>query len=152
MTIELEDADFLRDVDSGLDELEHATDQVSIEAAEQGVEAVQAEHPYTDRTYFLSGGAHVEPNTGSDEPGRGASIVWPAPYASFVQQGTGDNRQDLPPDAEPLEVGVTAGNGGSQRASDNRPYPFVEVAIDRAENVVNAGLDMAVDKFERCAE
>ena len=69
----------------------HATDDalldVGLEAARTGVEAEQAEHPYTDRTGNLTGNAHVEQTTD-----REAEMVWPEEYASFVDKGTSTNK------------------------------------------------------------
>lgn len=154
VALDLDDVEFMSDNARALDELEHTVDQVAIEAAEQGVQAEQGDHPYQDQTYNLSAGAHVEPHTGSEELNIGASMVWPAPYASFVQQGTKEQRIDLPPEVE-LEgdesFGGTATATASGKPGGNAPYPFVEVAIERAKNVLEAGLDEAIDKYERSA-
>lgn len=110
----LEDADFLHDADRGLGKLEHAVDAAAHNAGDEGIRAEQADHPYTDRTYNLSGGAHVDP---ADDGGPGVDMVWPADYASFV-------------------------NDGTERA---RPYPFVPIAEERAEQVLHYDLANAID-------
>ncbi|HEY1956699.1 MAG TPA: hypothetical protein VGH28_13860 [Polyangiaceae bacterium] len=116
LALTLDDADFLHDADRGLDTLEHATDRAAHNAGDEGVRAEQADHPYQDRTQNLTGGAHVEP-TGDGTPG--VDMVWPADYASFV-------------------------NNGTERA---KPYPFAPIAEERADQVLHYDLANAVDAF-----
>jgi hypothetical protein len=115
--LELEAADFLHDADQGLDTLEHAVDVAAHNAGDEGIKEEQRDHPYTDRTYNLSASAHVEP-TDDGEPG--VDMVWPADYASFVDQGT----------------------------STSKPYPFTPIAEKRAEQVLAFELENAVDNFK----
>src|ERR1043166_3002481 len=83
-SLTLDDAQFVSDADHGLDEFVHDTDNAAKNAADEGVKAEQADHPYTDRTRNPTGSAHVEPADG----GEGFDMVWPAPYANFVDKGT----------------------------------------------------------------
>jgi len=115
-TLTLDDSAFLHDASGGLDGLEHDADRAAHNAGDEGVKAEQADHPYTDRTYNLSASAHVEP-TDDGEPG--VDMVWPADYASYVNDGT----------------------------ERSRPYPFVPIAEERAEQVLNYDLINAVDAF-----
>lgn len=85
--------------DDTIEDLTIQADATSEAAADAGIEAEQTNHPYQDRTYNLSGSAHVE--IAND----GADMVWPAEYASYV-------------------------NDGTERA---KPYPFVPIASDAAE-------------------
>lgn len=64
-------------------ELEDDLDHVGIEAAQGGVDAATANHPYEDQTGDLTGHAHVEP-----DPRGGGIMVWPDDYASYVDEGT----------------------------------------------------------------
>ena len=89
LTLTLYDAAFLHDASDGLDGLEHDADRAAHNAGDEGVKAEQADHPYTDRTYNLSGSAHVEA-TDDGEPG--VDMVWPANYASYVNSGTERSR------------------------------------------------------------
>lgn len=114
--LKLEDADFLHDAERGLDQLEHDTHNAAFNAADEGVKEEQRDHPYTDRTYNLSASAHVEPA----EDGPGADMVWPADYASYVNDGT----------------------------ERSKPYPFVPIAEKRAEQVLNYDLANAVDALK----
>lgn len=160
IAIALDDAEFHSDLERALDELEHDVDRVAHEAAEQGVQAEQADHPYEDQTYELSGGAHVEELSGGDELERGVAMTWPAKHASFVQQGTKEKRVEL---ADQLgeeraknvellgddEFGGAATKTASGQPGGNKPYPFLKTAMKRAENVLEAGLDEALEKFEK---
>ena len=101
------------------DELRLELREVSLNAAAEGIRAARSEHPYTDRTYHLSG----EGDGGSDENSHAeqrrdgiAEMVWPVEYASFVDEGT--NR--------------------------SRPYPFTPQAHARAEQILQEGTERAV--------
>ena len=55
----------------------------AMKAAGDGIAFAKAHHPYTDRTGNLTDSAHVNPKSGGD-----AEMVWPMPYAGFVDEGT----------------------------------------------------------------
>lgn len=74
---------FLHEVDVEVAELGDDLDREALEAAREGVEAAQQNHPYTDRTQNLTNTAHAE----RTERGT-AAMVWPMDYASFVDKGT----------------------------------------------------------------
>lgn len=116
-SLTLDDAAFMRDAAHASDALEHATDRAAANAADEGVRAEQEDHPYQDRTQTLTGSAHVEPSDDSDP---GCDMVWPADYASFV-------------------------NDGTERA---KAFPFVPIAEKRAKQVMNYDLANAVDVFK----
>lgn len=61
--------------------------QACLDSADAGVAEMQANHPYTDRTYALSGEMHTEPVADTDGK-QIAEMVIPASYASFVDKGT----------------------------------------------------------------
>jgi hypothetical protein len=66
-------------------ELEQDLARASLEAADAGVGAMQASHPYADRTCQLTGSMTAQPVTTAD--GVEAVIQVAAPYASFVDKG-----------------------------------------------------------------
>ena len=61
--------------------------EASLDAAAAGVREAQDNHPYTDRTYGLTGDSHTEQADDGE-----AEMVWPAEYAGFVDEGTSRNR------------------------------------------------------------
>lgn len=67
---------------SAMVDLQHDLDEASTEAAQAGVDAVKASHPYTDRTGDLTGTARQEKNYVLG----GADMVWPEDYADFVDR------------------------------------------------------------------
>ncbi len=80
----------------------------SLEASAAGIEEARANHPYTDRTGHLSGIGDGGGDTNShaeQTPDGEAEMVWPVPYAGFVDNGT----------------------------IRSRPYPFTPQARQRAE-------------------
>jgi hypothetical protein len=95
--------------------------EISLEAAAEGIREARTNHPYTDRTYHLSGegdggsnqNSHAEQRANGD-----AVMVWPVEYASYVDQGT----------------------------SRSRPYPFVAQAEERAEQVLAYGAEVVVNE------
>lgn len=99
-----------------VDAFVHDCDNAALAAAVAGVEAAQADHPYTDRTYQLSGSAHAEPRSGVRSPG--AVMIWPADYASYV-------------------------NNGTERS---KPYPFVPRAMEAAEAALFYGISFIEPK------
>lgn len=91
MIVTLEGLDeFERELGAAMHELREDLAQASLAAADAGVSEMQANHPYTDRTYQLSGGMHAAAVDGSD--GREAEMRTQAEYASFVDKGTSRNR------------------------------------------------------------
>lgn len=89
-------------------------------AADEGVREAQTNHPYTDRTYRLTGTARATLAGGPRlEPE--AEMMWPAPYAGFVDEGT----------------------------TRSRPYPFTPQATGRAEAALDRAVELAADKLER---
>lgn len=94
------------------------------EAAAEGVNEARTNHPYTDRTYHLSGDARATPVAGSrNEPY--AEMYWPAKYASYVNEGTDDKN-------------------GIMR---NKPYPFTPQAKQRAQAALERRLEQATEAF-----
>lgn len=107
----------------------------SLEAAAAGILAARQDHPYTDRTFHLSGegdggddeNSHAEQSTrGGSRNGPQdedeAKMVWPVRYAGFVDKGT----------------------------SRSRAYPFTPIAEQIAENVLGNASEQAVD--DACRE
>lgn len=89
-------------------------------AAEEGVREATVNHPYTDRTYRLSTTARASAmSRGKFE--KEVDMVWPAPYAGFVDEGT----------------------------SRSKAYPFTPQASAKAEETLERDVDAAVDKFVR---
>lgn len=87
-------------------------------AAEEGVREAQVNHPYTDRTYRLTGTARATLAGGPRlEPE--AEMRWPAPYAGYVDEGT----------------------------SRARPYSFTPQAVRRADEVLERDVEAAVAKL-----
>ena len=66
------------------DELATGLDSAAKEAAQEGVDAAKAQHPYRDRTHNLTDQAHVEPSAVRGDH----FMTWPMEYASYVDQGT----------------------------------------------------------------
>lgn len=116
-TFELDDANFIAVASIGLNGLEHDTHNAAKNAADEGVKEEQRDHPYVDRTQNLTGSAHVEP---ADDGGPGFDMVWPAEYASFVNQGT------------------------SRAAA----FPFTPIAENRAEQVLKYDLANGIEEFK----
>lgn len=88
------------------------------DAADEGIREAQTHHPYTDRTFQLSGTAQASRVRGSKfEPS--ADMVWPAPYAGYVDEGT----------------------------SRSRPYPFTPQAEAKADEVLAHKVEHAIDRF-----
>ncbi len=75
------------------DEMDADLHVASYQAAQDGVEAIQAKHPYTDRTYELTSTAAPEYVAGTQD----AEMVFPATneqgvgYASFVNEANEAN-------------------------------------------------------------
>jgi hypothetical protein len=110
----------------GIDELRAACDtaherlvtglrSASLAAAAAGIEEARSNHPYTDRTYSLSGDAHAEQV--EEEGALEAEMVWPVRYAGFVDEGT----------------------------ARNKPYPFTPQACRVAETTLEQETNSAVD-------
>jgi hypothetical protein len=68
-------------------ELERDLDAASTESAQAGLDAIKADHPYTDRTGDLTSTSHTEKNYALG----GADMVWPEEYAGFVDGKRGFN-------------------------------------------------------------
>jgi hypothetical protein len=106
------------------EDLDADAQRASLAAADDAVRAMQERHPYTDRTYNLSGGMHAyevpEANVG-DAVEFAALIDVPADYASFVDQGT----------------------------TRSKPYPFTPRGEDAAERTATREARAAVDRFEK---
>ena len=95
--------------------------KVSMKAAEAGILEARTDHPYTDRTFHLSGlgDGGDDTNSHATETDDGeAYMVWPVPYASFVDKGT----------------------------SRSRPYPFTPQAEDKAAEVLQRETELMVDR------
>ena len=82
----------------------------AMKAAGEGVAEAKANHPYTDRTGDLTASSHVNPLSGGD-----AEMVWPMPYAGYVDEGT----------------------------SRSRPYPYTPGAVKVAGEALDANSDKA---------
>jgi hypothetical protein len=111
----------------GLAELAHTLDasrlttrvtHVVREAAALGIEAAQTHHDYTDRTYKLTGDATTE-IISADPYDPEFEMVWPVPYAGFVDEGT----------------------------KRSKPYPFTPIAKAAAQGALEINGDTAVDEF-----
>ena len=61
--------------------------EASLTAAAEGVREAQGNHPYTDRTYHLTGDSHADQTDDGE-----AEMVWPVLYASYVDRGTSRSR------------------------------------------------------------
>lgn len=106
-----------------------------LDAAGAGILAAQEDHPYQDhrepgKSYAAKGAlgltdtSHAEQRrAGSQSSGFEAEMVWPAPYANFVDRGT----------------------------SRSEPYPFTPIATTTAEIVLNDQVALAVANFRRNA-
>ena len=105
------------DIALAVHELDEDLGQACLDGADAGVAEMQANHPYTDRSYRLSGEMHAEP---VDENGkRHAEMVIPAPYASYVDRGT----------------------------SHAKPYPFTPQGEKAAEDKLHELAEKAVAEF-----
>lgn len=82
----------------------------AMKAAGEGVAEAKANHPYTDRTGNLTDSAHVNPLSGGD-----AEMVWPMPYAGYVDEGT----------------------------VRSKPYPYTPQAQKKAADELDANSDKA---------
>lgn len=77
--------DWLDQVTGGaVTDLVRDLDRAAMDAARDGVQAAQQDHPYTDRTQQLTNTAHPAHSTTFGE----ADMVWDMEYASFVDKGT----------------------------------------------------------------
>ena len=112
--------DFVRDALAAVHELEEDLLTASTDAADEAVTAMQTSHPYTDRTYNLSGNQTVLPVDAPDG-GREAELHVVAPYATFV-------------------------NDGTRRSA---AYPFIPLGEETAERELNERARAAVDTFTR---
>jgi len=78
-TVGLEGIEALeRAADAAERELEKDLTRASREAAKAGVEQAQTHHRYQDRTHHLTATSGVEEESGE------ADMIWPMPYAGFV--------------------------------------------------------------------
>jgi hypothetical protein len=59
-------------------ELARDLERASYEAAKAGVEQAQTHHRYQDRTH------HLTATSGVEEEGGEADMIWPMPYAGYV--------------------------------------------------------------------
>lgn len=82
---------------------------VSLEAAESGIQEAQANHPYEDQTFRLSGSARAVPVRGE------AEMRWPADYASHVDEGTSRARA-YPFTPQATQRATAALEAGAERA------------------------------------
>lgn len=91
-----------------------------MKAAQAGIDAEKAYHPYTDRTHDLTDTAHVE----EDVADGGGVMLWPMPYADYVDQGT----------------------------STSRPYPFTPLAMQVADRELEEEAKAAEARFKEALE
>lgn len=110
--------ELIADVNEAALECEKDMGAASLAAADYGVRVMQESHPYTDRTYNLSGGMHTEPVNGPNGAPE-AEIVVPATYAKYVDEGT----------------------------SRNRPYPFTPLGAHAAGEALEQEAEKALDAF-----
>lgn len=96
--------------------------QGGMKAAQAGVDAEKAYHPYQDHTPGdgLTDSAHVE----EDHVDGGGVMLWPVPYADYVDQGT----------------------------SRSRPYPFTPLAMQVAERDLEHETKLAEARFKEALE
>lgn len=110
------------------DELERDSRGAASQGAHAGVEKMQADHPYTDRTYNLTqsmAAVDFVPDVETDDGiEHGAEIVVGAEYASFVDRGT----------------------------SRSRPYPFTPKAERAAEREAMRAERDALRNFRRAVK
>jgi len=118
-------------IHSAFAELEVDARGAALDAAAAGVLGAQEDHPYED---------HREPGKSYEGDGAigltdtahavqlpdllAAEMVWPAPYAGFVDKGT----------------------------SRSAPYPFTPHAVERAEYALDTYMHAALENFKRNAE
>lgn len=110
------DGDWYRAYDELSNDLEYAT----VQAGEAGIEEMQRNHPYTDRTYQLSGGMHI--TDGERTRMRCTKYIdFLAPYARYVNDGT----------------------------AKSRPYPFLPQGVEAAQKRLDECMQQSLDHFCR---
>ncbi len=132
--VRIEGLDELRQhVERAVESLEADVREAALLAARDGIVAAQATHPYQDhreKGKSYSGGgaigltdtAHAEQRrVGSLRGGVEAEMVWPAPYAGFVNDGT----------------------------SRSAPYPFTPIAVRHADYALEVYTERALENFRR---
>lgn len=83
LTFEVDTSALEAKVADAIPALEEGLKKASVNAAFDGLGAVKARHPYTDRTHNLTDNSEV-----IDDPHGGAFMHWPENYANFVDKGT----------------------------------------------------------------
>jgi hypothetical protein len=113
ITIDFDLSDVERRCNEADRTLEHGTIHAVAKAAEAGIKAVKAEHPYRDRTHQLTDKARVD---GFKVEGKKshATMHWPKKYASYVDNRPGYNFTDHALDAAERELA----EGGDQALRD----------------------------------
>ncbi len=92
--------------------------EVCLAAAEDAVVEMQHNHPYTDRTQFLTGGMHARKGRQTRRTCE-AVVEFMAPYSKYVDEGT----------------------------SRSKPYPFVFIGEEKAEISLERRCAQALDRF-----
>lgn len=108
------------DIGVAYDNLVHELDYIVEESCEAGIREMQANHPYTDRTFLLSGGMHI--TEGKRTRTRCTKYIdFMAPYAGYVNDGT----------------------------SKSQPYPFLPQGIEAAQRNLDERMNSAMDRYCR---
>lgn len=107
------DLNFSRDVLA--QDLMHAV----VSAGDAAIEAMQTDHPYTDRTFLLSGGMRCRQFGRATRSRAEAIVTFDAPYAKHVNDGT----------------------------SKSKPYPFIPVGMAAARDELERCVTHALDVF-----
>lgn len=124
--------------------LEAAAERVVVGAAEAGVSTVKARHRYRDRTGRLTGTAFAR-LLRAGPAGAEGEMVWPVPYASFVDQDTqphviaARNARMLR-----FQVGGRVVFARSVKHPGTKGARFVDDAIAAAEQALEAEAERAV--------
>lgn len=91
-----------------------------IEAGDDAVRAMQSNHPYTDRTQYLTGGMYCRPFGRTTKTRAEAMVLFQAPYAKFVNDGV---------------------------PGKSRPYPFLFIGKEAAEASLETRCSYALTVF-----
>lgn len=124
--------------------LESAAERVVVVAAEAGIAAAKARHRYRDRTGRLTNTAFAR-LLRAGPAGAEGEMVWPVPYASFVDQDTRPH-QIVARRARALrfQVGGRVVFARSVQHPGTKGARFVDDATSAAEQALEAEADRAI--------
>lgn len=111
--------DFALDLSAATDYLGDDLRNAVLQSGDAAIAAMQGDHPYTDRTFLLSGGMRCRLFGRNTKTMAEAAVTFLAPYAGYVNDGT----------------------------SKSKPYPFIPIGMATARDELETLCVDALDHF-----